>query len=38
MSCGKTSKEVLELCLMEHQGDLDELPKFVELQQIEVAL
>ena len=31
-------KEVLELCLAEHKGDLDELPQFVGLQQIEVAV
>ena len=30
-------KEVLELCLEEYEGDLDELPTFVGLQQIEVA-
>lgn len=31
-------KEVLELCLEEYQmGDLDELPRFVGIQQIEVA-
>ena len=30
-------KEVLELCLEEWDGDLDELPKFVGVQQIEVA-
>lgn len=31
-------KEVLELCLEEYSGELDELPRFVGLQQIEVAL
>ena len=30
-------KEVLELCLEEQQVDVEELPKFVGLQQIEVA-
>ena len=30
-------KEVLELCLEEYAGPVDELPKFVGLQQIEVA-
>lgn len=30
-------KEVLELCLQEYKGDLDDLPKFVGVQQIEVA-
>jgi predicted RNase H-like HicB family nuclease len=30
-------KEVLELCLEEYDGDLDDLPRFVGLQQIEVA-
>lgn len=30
-------KEVLELCLEEYKGSLDELPEFVGLQQIEVA-
>jgi predicted RNase H-like HicB family nuclease len=33
----KNLKEVLELCLEEYSGSLDELPKFVGLQQIEVA-
>ncbi|MDO8589442.1 MAG: type II toxin-antitoxin system HicB family antitoxin [Armatimonadota bacterium] len=33
----KNLKEVLELCLAEYQGPIDELPKFVGLQQIEVA-
>ena len=31
-------KEVLELCLEEHKDDLDDLPRFVGLQQIEVAI
>jgi predicted RNase H-like HicB family nuclease len=31
-------KEVLELCLEEYKGDGENLPKFVGLQQIEVAL
>ena len=31
-------QEVLELCLEEFAGSLDELPQFVGLQQIEVAL
>ncbi len=31
-------KEVLELCLEEHKGSLDDLPHFVGLQQIEVAV
>ncbi len=31
-------KEVLELCLEEYEGDTSDLPKFVGLQQIEVAL
>ncbi|MBI2841849.1 MAG: type II toxin-antitoxin system HicB family antitoxin [Armatimonadetes bacterium] len=30
-------KEVLELCLEEYEGPVDDLPKFVGLQQIEVA-
>jgi len=30
-------KEVLELCLEEYQGPIDDLPRFVGLQQIEVA-
>jgi len=29
-------KEVLELCLEEYKGSLDDLPRFVGLQQIEV--
>ena len=31
-------KEVLELCLEEHPGALDDLPRFVGLQQIEVGV
>jgi predicted RNase H-like HicB family nuclease len=31
-------KEVLELCLDEYEGSGENLPKFVGLQQIEVAL
>ncbi len=34
----KNLKEVLELCLEEYKGSLDELPRFVGLQQIEVAV
>ncbi|HUV04239.1 MAG TPA: type II toxin-antitoxin system HicB family antitoxin [Armatimonadota bacterium] len=30
-------KEVLELCLEEYEGPLENLPRFVGLQQIEVA-
>lgn len=30
-------KEVLELCLEEYGGAIDDLPRFVGLQQIEVA-
>jgi len=30
-------KEVVELCLEEHGSSLDDLPRFVGLQQIEVA-
>ena len=30
-------KEVLELCLEEYQGPLEDLPRFVGLQQIEVV-
>lgn len=33
----KNLKEVLELCLEHYHGSLDDLPKFVGLQQIEVA-
>jgi len=31
-------KEVLELCLEEYDGEIDDLPHFVGLQQIEVAV
>ncbi|HEX5483078.1 MAG TPA: type II toxin-antitoxin system HicB family antitoxin [Terriglobia bacterium] len=31
-------KEVLELCLEEYQGSFDDLPRFIGLQQIEVAV
>ena len=31
-------KEVLALCLEEHTGKIEELPQFVGIQQIEVAL
>jgi len=31
-------KEVLELCLEEYKGSLDDLPHFVGLQQFEVAV
>lgn len=31
-------KEVLELCLEELNGETDDLPRFVGLQQIEVAI
>ena len=34
----KNLKEVLELCLEEYKGLLDDLPHFVGLQQIEVAV
>jgi predicted RNase H-like HicB family nuclease len=34
----KNLKEVLELCLEGYTGPLDELPRFVGLQQIEVAV
>ena len=30
-------KEVLELCLEEYKGQVEDLPKFVGVQQIEVA-
>lgn len=30
-------KEVLELCLEEYEGHFDDLPRFVGVQQIEVA-
>ena len=31
-------KEVLELCLEEYKGETEDIPKFVGLQQIEVAV
>jgi predicted RNase H-like HicB family nuclease len=31
-------KEVLELCLQEYQGSLEDLPRFVGLQQVEVVV
>ena len=31
-------KEVLELCLEEYTGSLDDLPRFIGLQQVEVAV
>lgn len=31
-------KEVLELCLEEYEGSLDDLPHFVGLQQVEVGV
>ena len=31
-------REVLELCLEEYKGSLDDLPRFVGLQQVEVAV
>jgi predicted RNase H-like HicB family nuclease len=34
----KNLREVLELCLQEYQGSLADLPRFVGLQQIEVAV
>ena len=34
----KNLKEVLELCLEEYEGDGENLPNFVGLQQIEVAV
>ncbi len=34
----KNLKEVLELCLEEYQGSLDDLPQFAGLQQIEISL
>ncbi len=33
----KNLKEVLELCLEEYEGQSEDLPKFVGLQQIEVT-
>ncbi len=34
----KNLKEVLELCLEEYKGNGEKLPKFVGLQQVEVAV
>ena len=34
----KNIKEVLELCLQEREGEVEDLPKFVGLQQIEIAV
>jgi predicted RNase H-like HicB family nuclease len=34
----KNLKEVLEICLEEYRGNLEDLPHFVGIQQIEVAL
>ncbi len=34
----KNLAEVLSLCLEEYEGSLEDLPKFVGLQQIEVAV
>ncbi len=34
----KNLKEVLELCLEEYKGSLDDLPRFVALQQVEVSV
>ena len=34
----KNVKEVLELCLEEYKGSLDDLPRFVGIHQIEVAV
>jgi predicted RNase H-like HicB family nuclease len=31
-------KEVVELCLEEYEGKADDLPKFIGLQQVEVAV
>ncbi len=31
-------KEVLELCLEEYKGSIDDLPRFVGLQQVEVGV
>jgi len=31
-------KEVIELCLEEYEGEIDDLPQFVGLQQIKVAV
>jgi len=35
---GDNLKEVLELCLEEFKGKIDDLPRFVGLQQIEVGV
>ena len=35
---GSGLKEVLELCLEEFRGQLDDLPRFVGVQQLEIAL
>ncbi len=34
----KNLKEVLELCLEEFQGKIEELPRFVGLQQLEITV
>ncbi len=34
----KNLEEVLELCLMEYKGPMEELPRFIGLQQIEIAV
>jgi len=34
----KNLKEVLELCLEELKGEIEDIPQFVGLQQIEVAI
>ena len=34
----KNLKEVLELCLEQYQGPVDDLPRFVGLQQVEVTV
>jgi predicted RNase H-like HicB family nuclease len=34
----KNLKEVLELCLEQYKGSLEDLPRFVGLQQIEVSV
>ncbi len=31
-------EEVLELCLEEYEGDFEDLPRFVGLQQVEIAV
>ena len=35
---GVNLKEVLELCLEDYEGPMEDLPRFVGLQQIEVAI